>query len=105
MDKKGQALVVFILLIPIILAIFAFVVDYGITFYKKNEVASIVASSLKNNHDVKEELTINKINYKKIEIKEENNEKCVIINFSVDSLFGNIIGKKEYSVRIRKCRG
>ncbi len=105
MDKKGQALVTFILFIPIFVLVLAFIIDGGMAYSKKNEITSLVKSALKNNYDIEENLIINNIKYSNLEIKEENNKKCVIINSSVESIFGKIIGRKEYKIKINECRG
>ena len=105
MNKNGQALVTFILLIPVFLMVFAFVIDTGLAYSKKNEIISIVDDALKNNYDITEMLKNNKIKYNNLKITENNNQKCVIIESSVDSVFGNIIGIKEYVIKINECRG
>ena len=105
MDKRGQALVSFILLLPFFLLVFAFIIDGGLAYNKRNEVFNILKNSLDNNYDMEEMLKNNKIKYKYLEIKEENNQKCVIIDTSSKSIFGTIIGKEEYEIRIKECRG
>ena len=105
MNKKGQALVMFILFIPVFMLIIAFIVDGGRAFTTKYEIISVVKSALKHDYDINDSLIDNNINYKKLKIQEENNRKCVIIDASVESIFGNIIGIKEYKIKINECRG
>lgn len=55
MNRKGQALVEFILILPIFIFILLSIVDFGIIFNKKNELENIsvdVVSMLKNNDDI-----------------------------------------------------
>jgi hypothetical protein len=104
MNKKGQALVSFILLIPVFLLVFAFIVDGGNAYYKKNEIISIVKSSLKNNKDIETALINNKIKYNNLKIDIKNDEKCVILDTVVDTTFSSIIGIKEYKIQINECK-
>ena len=55
MNRKGQALVEFVLILPIFLLISFAVVDYGIILSKKNEIENVsidVISMLKNNDNI-----------------------------------------------------
>lgn len=55
MNNKGQVLVVFIILLPIIFMIFTFVIDLGLLYIEKKELDSVVENSLDyyiNNKDV-----------------------------------------------------
>lgn len=55
MNRKGQALVEFVLILPIFLLILFAVVDFGMILSKKNELENIsvdVVSMIKNNDDI-----------------------------------------------------
>lgn len=55
MNRKGQALVEFVLILPIFLLILFAVVDFGIILSKKNEIENVsidVISMLKNNDNI-----------------------------------------------------
>ena len=55
MNRKGQALVEFVLILPIFLLILFAVVDFGMIISKKNELENIsidIVSMLKNNEDI-----------------------------------------------------
>ena len=47
MNKRGQTLIIFVMLIPIILTMAALVIDVGLLYYKKNEYTGIVEESIK----------------------------------------------------------
>ena len=52
MNKKGQALVEFIIILPIIIFIMLAIIDYGLISHNKNKLENIigdVSSMLKNN--------------------------------------------------------
>ena len=78
MNKKGQALVEFIIILPIIIFILFMIIDYGIISYNKQKLENIITdiSKMKSNNETEEE--INKLvlfNDKDIEIFIEENEK------------------------------
>lgn len=55
MNRKGQALVEFVLILPIFLLILFAVVDFGMILSKKNELENIsidIISMIKNNDDI-----------------------------------------------------
>ncbi len=99
-NKKGQALVMFIILIPLFLAVCALVIDIGLITYEKNKLTNIIDLSINENKDVKNYLKINDIN--DVKIKEEN--KCIKVTYYKKSLFGNIIGIKKYNISSKRCR-
>lgn len=55
MNRKGQALVEFVLILPIFLLILFAVVDFGMILSKKNELENVsidIVAMLKNNEDI-----------------------------------------------------
>ena len=61
MNRKGQALVEFVLILPIFLLILFAVVDFGIILSKKNELENIsvdIVSMLKNDNTLEEVKTL-----------------------------------------------
>jgi len=57
MNRKGQALVEFVLILPIFLLILFAVVDFGMILSKKNELENIsvdVVSMIRNNDSIEE---------------------------------------------------
>jgi len=57
MNRKGQALVEFVLILPIFLLILFSVVDFGMIFSKKNELENIsvdIISMIKNNDNIQD---------------------------------------------------
>lgn len=97
-DKKGQSLVLFIVLLPLLLAFMAFVIDTGIMYNKK----IVVKSLIKNEtiiEEIKEKFNLNKVSYKKVYMKDE----CIIVETSAKAVFGKIINKNEYEIIVKKC--
>lgn len=103
MNNKGQVLVVFILILPLLLLGGAYIVDTTYISYhtnKLNGINSLVIKAAKEKKlDVKEiheYINKNDLNIK-IEIVEITNNKIKIgLKKEIKSLFGNIIGKNKY---------
>jgi len=121
LNNKGQSLILFIILIPILLGIMALVIDVGNALTKKNETDNIVEYVLDyglNNSEVffenkdKEYLNENLINLKdnlvmllNYNLKNNNNEvafvdNSIIItsNTYVQGIFSNILNIKGFKI-------
>ena len=82
MNRKGQALVEFVLILPIFIMILFSIVDFGMIFNKKNELENIsidVINLLNNNNNKIEE---KKKEYPNVDIKITNEEKYTIVEIS-----------------------
>lgn len=99
-NKKGQTLVMFLILLPVFIGILAFVIDYGIITYEKNKLNNLIDLSKDTNENIDELLKIN--NIEKYEKKEKNN--CITITYYKNSLFGSIVGIKEYKIKANTCK-
>ena len=97
MNRKGQALVEFILILPVFLLILLTIVDFGTIINNKNklentstDIARLINNETPLNNILKEYPNI------KIEIKEENNYKRIIVKEDIkiitpflDKIIGN----------------
>lgn len=99
LNKKGQTLIMFIILLPILIGITAFVIDYGIIVYEKDKLSNLIELAHDENKDIDSILKLNDI--KDYEKKEKNN--CYTITYYKDSLFGSIVGIKEYKIKASNC--
>ena len=85
MNRKGQALVEFVLILPIFLLILFAVVDFGIILSKKNEIENVsidVISMLKNNDNIdKIESLYPDL---KISVSSENEYLKIVISEKID---------------------
>ena len=105
MKNRGQALVLFVLLLPIILLMFAFVIDIGLLSYSKKsinmKIEEIIEDGLSNNLSEREihELLIK--NIKNIEnkniIKKENGLQ-ITLQIKLNPIFPNIVNQDKYEV-------
>lgn len=107
MNKKGQTLIAFVLLIPIFLIFLAFVVDTGLILKENTKLNSTTKTILKNTYKEPVEEKIKEL-YKKNDIPTENltieiesNNIRVTNEYEIDSIFGNIIGLKKYKIKLK----
>lgn len=101
MNNKGQTLVFFVALFPVILIIFAFVFDSAYMIMEKNKLNDISKISIKylveDNKDIdkiKEVIYKNDDEIKIVDIKENN----VHLKKNLDPIFGKIIGFDNYKI-------
>ena len=88
MNNKGQTLVLFVFLIPIILLIFLFIIDYGIVSYNKSRaitnIKDAITYALKHKdsntleNDIKQLLNKNIDNINKLDIKIDDNIEITV---------------------------
>ena len=109
LNNKGQTLIMFILLIPLILVIMALVIDTSFVYKEKIKFQSVTKTIMKTTYENKDTTDFNDktINlYKKNGIDTNNivikvNSDSIVIKnqTKVKSVFGNIIGIKNYEVK------
>ncbi len=102
MNKKGQSLVLFIILLPVIILAIALVVDTGLMYNAKIKGNNLLKEAVEDDLDIDEYFGLNNFEIVSKEVKSE--EGCAIITSRVKSVFGQIIGKKEYSIKISNCK-
>lgn len=108
MNKRGQTLIIFVMLIPIILTMAALVIDVGLLYYKKNEYTGIVEESIKEyfkDEDLtsaKKTLTLNGVSLDDTEINVSDNKITVTLDTKVDSIFGKVIRINDYEIKIAR---
>ncbi len=105
MNNKGQTLVLFVVMLPIILFFICFFIDTSMILYEQNRLEKL-AREVVHYDDKKEfELQIEtwmKKNDKHITVKIE--ETSFSLEKNVKSIFGQIIGIKEYHLKVEKER-
>ena len=108
MNKRGQTLIIFVMLIPIILTMAALVIDVGLLYYKKNEYVGIVEESIKEyfkDEDIlsaKKTITLNGISLDDTEINVSDNKITVTLDTKVDSIFGKVIRINDYEIKVSR---
>jgi hypothetical protein len=114
LNNKGQSLVMFILIIPILMLILAMVVDIGNLVDTKmslNNINKLVISCGLDNmdsNDLEEKLVelikVNNSDIENIELDIQDNKIYIILSYYYESFFGKIVGSKGYEV-ISKYEG
>lgn len=108
LNKNGQTLVVFILLIPIFLAICAFVIDVGLMTYESMKLKNVTKSILTNvmsKNKISEDSIIElyrQNNIKTDDLVIEITEDSIKIenNYFIPSMFGKILQIEEYEISV-----
>ena len=103
MNKKGQVLVFFIAIIPVIILVFAIVIDVGLMYNAKVKGEDLLSDAINNSYDIKDYFDINNINVLKYYRYSQNSNECYVVNYNIDSVFGSIIVYKEYKIKIDSC--
>lgn len=105
MNNKGQSLVLFILIIPILLGITALVIDVGETIATKNNINNkiemIIECGLIDDLTVEEvnklaEYNLKEYNY---QVKVENDIIEINVNTYIEGIFSNILAFKGFNIQ------
>lgn len=101
MNRKGQVLVFFVILIPLLIAVAAFAIDVGYAYYQSNKLHSInhmvIKYGLKHIGDSNVRAEMIDLLYKNdsdidsYDLVIDGNKISLKINESVDSIFGKVI--------------
>lgn len=112
MNRRGQTLILFVFLIPILLLLFAFLVDLGFLNHEKIKLSGITDSLIKEYYnkemdekiekEIKDIYTKNKIPIENLKIKKEEGTLEIQNEYQIESIFGKIIGLKNYKISIHK---
>ena len=116
MNNKGQALIIFVMILPVLLLGAACIVDSSYMMYQKNRLDNInydVLSSVKNKINFSEEeiedlilMNDSKIVNEDISIDKTNtvvSDICINNYIYVDSIFSKLIGFDEYKIKSEIC--
>jgi len=107
MNNKGQTLVLFIIFIPILIILAAFIIDTGLIIRESTRLKATTKTVIKDTYykeDLSEEKIIkllnkNNINTDNIEITILSDQIKINNNYDIESIFGKIIGLKEYEIK------
>ena len=104
MNNKGQALVIFLILLPILLGLCALVIDSAYIVANKNKLTNINEIAIrdtldgKSKKEVEEEIKINDKNIEIMSFKKEDNKVSIHLQNNIKSIFGSIIGYEKYEI-------
>lgn len=110
MNRKGQTLVAFVIIVPVFILLLAFVVDTGYLLKEATKLNSVSKTILRTTYQERMEtayservITLfekNDIPVDSLELKVSNDAVQLNNAYSVESIFGKIIGLKEYRVKV-----
>ena len=107
LNNRGQVLIIFVALIPVLLLLFTFVVDYATVLYNQNKLNSVNKTAMYYVRDKKDNYTVDKVkelitrNDNSVDIlicEEKNNVFTIKLSKTISSVFGRIIGKNTYTI-------
>ena len=108
MNKKGQTLILFVILIPILVTITAVVVDVGTLEFTYQKLKGIVDASIKEyylkdgKNSMENTLKYNDLSKELYEISESDNEVNVYLTYEMDSIFGRLINIPSYEIIVNR---
>ena len=105
MNRKGQTLVIFIIILPVILIAMAYLVDTGLMLINKSKLDSTSKIIIDKYYDyegdidsvIEKYLKDNNLNYTNYEVKKDNNFNLKI-DIKIASIFGKVVGLEEYEI-------
>lgn len=103
MNNKGQSLIIFIVIIPVIITCLGILYDISNIIYNQNKYNNISKQIISTTLDKDNIINLyNKNGYKDNNLTIENKEEYTIINnyYYLNSTFGNIINIKYYKIKI-----
>ena len=107
MDSKGQTLVIFIIILPVIILGVSYLVDTGLMYIGRSKLISTCKVIIDEYYDeenidskVKKYLEDNDIKYTDYRVSRDNNLKLEV-DSKIDSIFGNVVGIKEYEISVK----
>ena len=110
MNRSGQTLVAFVIIVPVFIIFMAFVVDTGFVLKEYTKLNSTTRTILKTTYDKKMQENYktqviklfdkNNIPTQNVDINFIENKVIVGNEYEVGSIFGQIIGLNSYKVKI-----
>lgn len=112
MNKNGQTLILFVLFLPIIIILAAFVIDIGLLTNAKIKLDQTTTTILKEfyekrmsselDSEIEETFLKNKISVEKLKIDVSEDYLKIQNEDQIKSIFGRLIGIEEYTYQTKK---
>ena len=103
MNNKGQILVIFIIIIPVIFIVFSFLYDYAYIINSQNKYENVTRTILNSTLEEDKIVDLYRQNGYKVDdfkYKKENDKVYIQNSYKIKSVFGNIVNLKNYTVSI-----
>ena len=109
MNNHGQSLIMFVLILPLIALLMAFVIDSSLSLMEKNRIDGIITSNMQNalNNDIKDEDSIrnaiNKNEKMDVLVSIVEDDLKIIAKSDKKSVFGKILNFEYYKLEFNYC--
>ena len=106
MNKKGQTLILFVILIPILLGLAAFVIDVGFMVSKRVELKEVSKTIIEsvwedaNEEKIRDLFVKNDIPVEHLEVQITEESIYLVNDYEIDSIFGSVIGIDSYEIKV-----
>lgn len=103
MNNKGQSLVIFIVIIPVIFIVFSFLSDYAYLVYSQNKYENIskdIIRSTLEEDKIRDLYQKNGYEVNNFKYKIDNDKIYIHNSYEIKSIFEKIINLKYYNVSI-----
>ena len=106
MNNKGQTLIIFVILIPILILVAALVVDTGLMTFEKERYRGIIENGIEeyfdtgNVEETEKIFSLNDIAKEEYTIIVQENQIEVSLNTFIEAIFGKIINIEEYEIKM-----
>lgn len=108
MNNKGQVLVMFLILLPVVLILFAYAIDKCYLLYQQNNqkntgniVCSYALNTNKTDNDIRQLALENDSKLNSIKIIRSDNQAVITLEKEIDSIFGKILGLSTYKIKTK----
>ena len=109
MNNRGQSLIMFVLVLPLIVLLIAFIIDSSLVIVEKNKIDGIITSNMEEalEKEIKDEEKI-KVSIKKNEnmdvlVSIVEDELRVIAKSNKQSVFGKLLNFNYYKLDFNYC--
>ncbi len=109
MNNKGQTLIIFVVLLPILILLLAFVVDTGLILKEHTKLNGTIKTILKSTYQKKDEenyqemvtdlFVKNNLSTTNLVVEVQKDFVTIKSEYAKESIFGKIIGIKEYKIK------
>ncbi len=109
MNNRGQSLIMFLLILPLLTMFIAFIIDSSLSIMEKNKIDGIITSNIEEalNKDIRDENiirnAITKNENMEVSVSIDGDDIKVIAKSNKKSVFGNILNFNYYKLNFNYC--
>ncbi len=109
MNNRGQSLIMFVLILPLIALFIAFFIDSSLSLMEKNKLDGIITSNMKEaiNNDIRDEEKIRNAIKKNenvdVLVSIVSDDLHVIVKSKKESVFGKLLKFEYYKLEFNYC--